>query len=72
VFRSEDRGEHWRTMSDLDSRPMYYSQIRIGYCRRLAWIRHSFGVEWSPQARTLKVTSYTDVYPNIPASIQCL
>jgi photosystem II stability/assembly factor-like uncharacterized protein len=29
VFRSEDRGEHWRKMSDLDSRPMYYSQIRI-------------------------------------------
>ena len=29
VFRSEDRGEHWRKMSDLDSRPMYYSQIHI-------------------------------------------
>jgi photosystem II stability/assembly factor-like uncharacterized protein len=29
VFRSEDRGEHWRKMSDLDSRPMYYSQIRV-------------------------------------------
>ena len=29
VFRSEDRGEHWRKMSDTDSRPMYYSQIRI-------------------------------------------
>ncbi|PYS57048.1 MAG: hypothetical protein DMF74_27025, partial [Acidobacteria bacterium] len=29
VFRSEDRGEHWRKMSDVDSRPMYYSQIRI-------------------------------------------
>ncbi|HVS21793.1 MAG TPA: hypothetical protein VHD88_08080, partial [Pyrinomonadaceae bacterium] len=29
VFRSEDRGEHWRKMSDVDSRPMYYSQIHI-------------------------------------------
>jgi photosystem II stability/assembly factor-like uncharacterized protein len=29
VFRSEDRGEHWRKMSDVDSRPMYYSQIRV-------------------------------------------
>lgn len=29
VFRSEDRGATWRKMSDLNSRPMYYSQIRI-------------------------------------------
>src|SRR5262245_56065188 len=29
VFRSEDRGASWRKMSDLDSRAMYYSQIRI-------------------------------------------
>ncbi len=29
VFRSEDRGETWKKMSDLDSRAMYYSQIRI-------------------------------------------
>ncbi|HEX9545466.1 MAG TPA: hypothetical protein VF955_09790, partial [Pyrinomonadaceae bacterium] len=29
VFRSDDRGDSWRKMSDLDSRPMYYSQIRI-------------------------------------------
>jgi len=29
VFRSEDRGATWKKMSDLDSRPMYYSQIRI-------------------------------------------
>lgn len=29
VFRSEDRGASWKKMSDVDSRPMYYSQIRI-------------------------------------------
>jgi photosystem II stability/assembly factor-like uncharacterized protein len=29
VFRSDDRGDNWRKVSDLDSRPMYYSQIRI-------------------------------------------
>jgi photosystem II stability/assembly factor-like uncharacterized protein len=29
VFRSDDRGDNWRKLSDLDSRPMYYSQIRI-------------------------------------------
>jgi len=29
VFRSEDRGATWKKMSDLNSRPMYYSQIRI-------------------------------------------
>jgi photosystem II stability/assembly factor-like uncharacterized protein len=29
VFRSEDRGDNWRKVSELDSRPMYYSQIRI-------------------------------------------
>ena len=29
VFRSEDRGTSWRKMSDLNSRPMYYSKIRI-------------------------------------------
>ncbi|PYT04315.1 MAG: hypothetical protein DMF60_15700 [Acidobacteria bacterium] len=29
VFRSEDRGTTWKKMSDVDSRPMYYSQIRI-------------------------------------------
>lgn len=29
VFRSEDRGATWKKMSDVDSRPMYYSQIRI-------------------------------------------
>ncbi|HKB64208.1 MAG TPA: hypothetical protein VKC61_00010 [Pyrinomonadaceae bacterium] len=29
AFRSDDRGETWRKLSDVDSRPMYYSQIRI-------------------------------------------
>ncbi|HBB88149.1 MAG TPA: hypothetical protein DC047_11080 [Blastocatellia bacterium] len=29
VFRSDDRGDNWRKLSDVDSRPMYYSQIRI-------------------------------------------
>ncbi|HEX8185811.1 MAG TPA: hypothetical protein VF747_13690, partial [Blastocatellia bacterium] len=29
VFRSEDRGATWKKMSDVNSRPMYYSQIRI-------------------------------------------
>ncbi len=29
TFRSDDRGETWRKMSDMDSRPMYYSQIRV-------------------------------------------
>jgi photosystem II stability/assembly factor-like uncharacterized protein len=29
IFRSEDRGETWRKMGDTDSRPVYYSQIRI-------------------------------------------
>jgi photosystem II stability/assembly factor-like uncharacterized protein len=29
TFRSDDRGETWRKMSDMDSRPMYYSQVRI-------------------------------------------
>src|SRR5262249_23949077 len=29
TFRSEDRGETWRKMSDTNSRPMYYGQIRI-------------------------------------------
>jgi photosystem II stability/assembly factor-like uncharacterized protein len=29
VFRSEDRGLTWKKMSDVNSRPMYYSQIRI-------------------------------------------
>ncbi|MEK6287657.1 MAG: hypothetical protein AABO57_18220 [Acidobacteriota bacterium] len=29
VFRSEDRGNTWRKMSEVNSRPMYYSQIRI-------------------------------------------
>ncbi len=29
VFRSEDRGESWAKINDLNPRPMYYSQIRI-------------------------------------------
>ncbi len=29
VFRSEDGGETWKRMSDLDPRPFYFSQIRI-------------------------------------------
>lgn len=29
TFRSDDRGETWRKMSDMNSRPMYYSQVRI-------------------------------------------
>ncbi|HJQ26935.1 MAG TPA: hypothetical protein VKA60_23680 [Blastocatellia bacterium] len=29
TFRSEDRGETWKKMSDTNHRPMYYSQIRI-------------------------------------------
>ena len=29
IFRSEDRGEHWEQVSELNPRPMYYSQIRI-------------------------------------------
>ncbi len=29
VFRSEDRGETWKRMSDTNPRPMYFSKIRI-------------------------------------------
>ncbi len=29
VFRSEDAGETWKRVSDLDPRPFYFSQIRI-------------------------------------------
>lgn len=29
TYRSDDRGETWRKVSDMDSRPMYYSQIRV-------------------------------------------
>ena len=29
VFRSEDGGEKWTRMSDIDPRPFYFSQIRI-------------------------------------------
>jgi photosystem II stability/assembly factor-like uncharacterized protein len=29
AFRSDDRGETWHKLSDVNSRPMYYSQIRI-------------------------------------------
>ncbi|MFQ5703557.1 MAG: hypothetical protein ACE5HT_05980, partial [Gemmatimonadales bacterium] len=29
VFRSTDRGETWQRMSDVNPRPMYFSQIRI-------------------------------------------
>ena len=29
TFRSEDKGETWKKMSDVDPRPSYYSQIRI-------------------------------------------
>jgi photosystem II stability/assembly factor-like uncharacterized protein len=29
IFRSEDRGSTWKKMSDSNSRPMYYSQVRI-------------------------------------------
>ncbi len=29
AFRSDDRGETWRKLSEVNSRPMYYSQIRI-------------------------------------------
>ena len=29
IFRSEDRGATWKKMSDSNSRPMYYSQVRI-------------------------------------------
>ncbi len=29
IFRSEDRGESWSKMNDLNPRPMYYSYLRI-------------------------------------------
>ena len=29
VFRSKDKGETWRRMSDLNPRPAYSSQIRV-------------------------------------------
>ena len=29
VFRSEDAGETWRRMSDVNPRPVYYSQIQV-------------------------------------------
>lgn len=29
VFRSDDGGEHWTRMSNLDPRPFYFSQIRV-------------------------------------------
>ncbi len=29
VFRSDDRGEHWRRLTDLVPRPFYFGQIRV-------------------------------------------
>ena len=29
IYRSEDKGETWKKMSDTDPRPSYYSQIRV-------------------------------------------
>jgi len=29
TYRSEDKGETWKKMSDTNPRPSYYSQIRI-------------------------------------------
>lgn len=29
VFRSDDRGDHWRRLSDVIPRPFYFSQIRV-------------------------------------------
>jgi len=29
VYRSEDKGETWKKMSDTDPRPSYYSQVRV-------------------------------------------
>jgi photosystem II stability/assembly factor-like uncharacterized protein len=29
IFRSEDKGETWKKMSDTDPRPSYYSQVRV-------------------------------------------
>jgi photosystem II stability/assembly factor-like uncharacterized protein len=29
IYRSEDKGETWKKMSDTDPRPSYYSQVRI-------------------------------------------
>ncbi len=29
IYRSEDKGETWRKMSDTNPRPMYYSQVHI-------------------------------------------
>ena len=29
IYRSEDKGETWKKMSDTDPRPSYYSQVRV-------------------------------------------
>jgi photosystem II stability/assembly factor-like uncharacterized protein len=29
IYRSEDKGESWKKMSDTDPRPSYYSQVRV-------------------------------------------
>jgi photosystem II stability/assembly factor-like uncharacterized protein len=29
IYRSEDKGENWKKMSDTDPRPSYYSQVRV-------------------------------------------
>ena len=29
IFRSENRGESWTKMNDLNPRPMYYSYLRV-------------------------------------------
>ncbi len=39
VFRSKNRGESWTRMSDLNPRPMYYSQIRVDPCNpQKVWV----------------------------------
>jgi hypothetical protein len=50
IFRSDDRGRSWRIVSNCDSRPMYFSQLRVDpmnpntlYVAGLPWAKSTDG-----------------------------
>jgi photosystem II stability/assembly factor-like uncharacterized protein len=68
VFRSEDKGESWTRMSDLNPRPFYFSQVRVDPENDQRVYLLGFGMHVSEDGgRSFREDRFTKTHPDCHA-----